>query len=116
MGKVLVCAALLGCLSPALSVVSLLSGRSPFLMPLDKKDMADRAKRTLARGETSDHVALLNAYEGWCSEMSRGGRAAASSFAWRNFLSQPTLQVRSDPHFVCNGLEVWIGYAHLGNS
>ena len=32
-------------------------------MPLDKKDAADRAKKTLARGETSDHVALLNAYE-----------------------------------------------------
>jgi hypothetical protein len=34
--QVLVYAALLGCLSPALSVVSLLSGCSPLLLPLTR--------------------------------------------------------------------------------
>jgi len=69
----LVYATLLGCLSPALSIVSLLSGRTPFLMPMEKKDEADRAKRRLARGESSDHAALLHAYEEWC--VSRKGLA-----------------------------------------
>jgi hypothetical protein len=34
--------------------------------------------------------------QGWCTEMTRGGRGAASSFAWRNFLSQPSLQMAHD--------------------
>lgn len=39
-----------------LSIVSLLSFKSPFVLPLDKKDEANRAKQRLADDSASDHM------------------------------------------------------------
>jgi ATP-dependent RNA helicase DHX36 len=43
------------CLDPVLSIVSLLSFKSPFVMPLEKKDEANRAKLRLSDEQASDH-------------------------------------------------------------
>ena len=47
-GKMLLYAAILGCLDPVLTVAAALSTRSPFVAPLDKRDAADEAKRSFA--------------------------------------------------------------------
>ncbi|KAM3567269.1 hypothetical protein VYU27_010582, partial [Nannochloropsis oceanica] len=63
------------------------------LPPSERKEEANRSKIQLAGGEASDHKALLAAYEGWQDAEVRGqGR----DFAWRNFLSGPTLVMVAD--------------------
>jgi ATP-dependent RNA helicase DHX36 len=64
-GKMLIMAAVMGCVSPALTVAAGLAYREPFVLPIDKKHEADANKRRLADGTFSDHLALLRAYEGW---------------------------------------------------
>lgn len=44
-GKTLIFAALLGCVEPVLTIVAILSYRSPFVMPLHAKQEADRTKQ-----------------------------------------------------------------------
>ena len=63
-GKMLVFAAILGCLDPVLTVAAAISSRSPFVSPLERREAADAAKRGFAR-EQSDHLAVLAAYQGW---------------------------------------------------
>lgn len=59
-GKALVFGCLLGCLDPVLTIAALLSQRNPFVMPMNKKEQADLAKRRFAQ------------VRGW----TRGGRTA----------------------------------------
>ncbi len=51
-----------------LSIVSLLSAKNPFMLPLEKKDQANRAKLHLAGEDASDHrvrSALVQWGVGW---------------------------------------------------
>ncbi len=90
-GKMLVTAAALGCAPAAATVAAALAHRDPFLLPLTQRDAADAARRRLAGGAPSDHVALLRAHAGWRAAGRAGGAAAARAFAQRNFLSHATL-------------------------
>jgi hypothetical protein len=56
-----VCACVCVCVWLCAAVVS----RDPFVLPLDKKQAADEAKRSFAGGTCSDHLALLRAYQVW---------------------------------------------------
>ena len=100
-GKALVYATLFNCLEPVLTITAILSYRSPFLMPLEHKDKADRAKRRFANGEPSDHKALLEAYNGWLDACRRG---ESREFCWRNFLSEQTLRLVRDMREQYRGL------------
>lgn len=92
-GKALVFAVLLGCIEPVLTIVAILSHRSPFVMPLHKKNEADAAKQAFSQGLNSDHRAVLEAYTAWLRE-EKCGRGA--DFAHRNFLSGPALKTARD--------------------
>ncbi|KAK9842413.1 hypothetical protein WJX84_005272 [Apatococcus fuscideae] len=103
MGKLLVVAALLGCLAPALTVAACLSYKSPFSAPVGQQDQARRAMQglatagtsSLASGQQSDHLLMVAAYEGW-QAAKKQGRNAQRSFAQRHFLSEQTLEMISD--------------------
>ncbi|PIA63667.1 hypothetical protein AQUCO_00201187v1 [Aquilegia coerulea] len=89
LGKMLLLGAIFKCLDPILTVVAGLSVRDPFLMPFDKKDLAESAKFQFAGRDHSDHLALIRAYEGWRkAETERSGY----EYCWRNFLSAQTLK------------------------
>ncbi|XP_058088650.1 DExH-box ATP-dependent RNA helicase DExH5, mitochondrial-like isoform X2 [Magnolia sinica] len=89
LGKMLILGAIFNCLDPVLTVVSGLSVRDPFLMPLDKKDLAESAKSQFSAQDYSDHLALVRAYEGWKeAEREQNGY----DFCWKNFLSLQTLK------------------------
>ncbi|KMZ70564.1 putative ATP-dependent RNA helicase, partial [Zostera marina] len=89
LGKMLIFGAIFSCLDPILTVVSGLSVRDPFLMPFDKKDLAESAKSQFSHREYSDHLSLLRAFEGWKEAERDGG---GHEFCWRMFLSAQTLK------------------------
>ena len=60
-GKLLVLAAALGCLAPALSIAAAASHKSPFQPPFDQQDAANRARRAMcAAGKPQTQVADPN--------------------------------------------------------
>ena len=89
-GKMLVMGAIMGCLTPTATIAAGLAHRDPFVMPLEKKELADEEKRRFADGQFSDHIAVLNAFEAW----QRSGRSR--DFCYRHFLSHNTLQMMEE--------------------
>jgi len=88
-GKMLIMGSVFGCLDPVLTIAAGLAVRDPFVTPMDKKELAEQARSSFAGNDSSDHIALVRAYEGWQAAMTRGN---AFDYCWRNFLSFQTLQ------------------------
>jgi len=95
-GKMLVTASTLGCLSPALTIAAGMAYKDPFVLPMDKKHLADAVRRQLAGDTHSDHIALVRAFEGWTRARADGGVRCGWDYARRNFLSGNTLELMSD--------------------
>ncbi|XP_020220553.1 DExH-box ATP-dependent RNA helicase DExH3 [Cajanus cajan] len=89
LGKMLILGTIFKCLDPIMTVVAGLSVRDPFVMPSDKKDLAESAKAQFAARDYSDHLALIRAYEGWRDAETQ---QAGYEYCWRNFLSSQTLR------------------------
>ncbi|XP_011078760.1 DExH-box ATP-dependent RNA helicase DExH3 isoform X2 [Sesamum indicum] len=89
LGKMLIFGAIFNCLDPVMTIVAGLSVRDPFLMPFDKKDLAESAKAQFSARDFSDHLALVRAFEGW-KDAERG--QSGYEYCWRNFLSVQTLK------------------------
>ncbi|GMJ03781.1 hypothetical protein like AT2G35920 [Hibiscus trionum] len=92
-GKMLLMGAIFQCLNPALTIAAALAHRDPFVLPVNRKEEADAAKRSFAGDSCSDHIAVLKAFEGY-KDAKRNGRERA--FCWENFLSPVTLQMMED--------------------
>ncbi|XP_072956855.1 DExH-box ATP-dependent RNA helicase DExH1 [Typha angustifolia] len=92
-GKMLLMGSIFQCLNPALTIAAALAHRDPFVLPINRKEEADAAKRSFAGDSCSDHIALLKAFEAW-KDARRSGRERA--FCWENFLSPITLQMMED--------------------
>lgn len=92
-GKMLLMGSIFKCLNPALTIASALAHRDPFVLPINRKEEADDAKRSFAGDSCSDHIALLKAFEGW-KDAKRSGNER--TFCWENFLSPVTLQMMED--------------------
>ncbi|XP_059076039.1 DExH-box ATP-dependent RNA helicase DExH1 isoform X2 [Cryptomeria japonica] len=88
-GKMLLMGVVFQCLSPALVIASMVDHRSPFILPIDDKYEADKAKKRFAGDSNSDHIALLRAFEGWQLAKRDG---LESEFCCQNFLSLTALQ------------------------
>ncbi|XP_024401897.1 DExH-box ATP-dependent RNA helicase DExH3 [Physcomitrium patens] len=88
-GKMLIMGSIFGCLDPILTIAAGLAVRDPFIMPSEKKELADESRLSFAGGDASDHIALVRAYEGWQEAMTYG---TAYDYCWKNFLSFQTLQ------------------------
>ncbi|XP_015776859.1 PREDICTED: putative ATP-dependent RNA helicase DHX57 [Acropora digitifera] len=90
-GKLMLLGAIFGCLDPVLTIGAILSYRSPFSAPFDKREQADKKKQEMAVAN-SDHLTLLNSYKNWLEVMERG-QGAGYQFCKTNFLSMKTLQM-----------------------
>ena len=93
-GKMLLYGAVLGCLSPVLTIAAVLGGRAPFVAPLDKRDEADAAKKLFAEDQ-SDHLTSLNAFNAWI-DAKQCGKQIEMQFTRENFLSFRTLEGIAD--------------------
>ena len=113
-GKMLVTAAALGCLSPALTIAAGMAYKDPFVLPIDKKAAADQVRLRLAGGTCSDHVALVRAYEGWERARREGGYARAREYCWSHFLAPNTLELMSEMRLQFGNLLEGIGFISSG--
>ncbi|KAE8717060.1 hypothetical protein F3Y22_tig00110065pilonHSYRG00307 [Hibiscus syriacus] len=79
-GKMLLMGAIFQCLNPALTIAAAFAHRDPFVLPINRKEKADAAKRSFAGDSCSDHIAVLKAFEGY-RDAKRNGRERA--FCWK---------------------------------
>ncbi|GBG62910.1 hypothetical protein CBR_g34282 [Chara braunii] len=127
-GKVMLYGAIFGCLMPALTIAACLSYRSPFYSFQREKHAAELAwqalvapssatkesgEQSIARGEQSDHLAMVAAYEGWRSSLEKGGSKAAREYCRKTFLSIQTLEMIRDMRRQFATLLADIGFVKL---
>lgn len=89
-GKMLLMGAVFQCLEPALTIAAALAYRDPFVLPIDRKEEADEAKRSFAGDSYSDHICWLKAFDAWQLAKHRGQEY---QFCWQKFLSSSSLQM-----------------------
>ncbi|KAI1075883.1 P-loop containing nucleoside triphosphate hydrolase protein [Whalleya microplaca] len=91
-GKLMVYGAIFNCLDEAVSIAAILSTRSPFVSPPDRRDQAKEARMRFARGD-GDLLTDLRAYQQWAAlaDTGGGGQRQLRQFCDENFLSYQTL-------------------------
>ncbi|KAL2119537.1 hypothetical protein VTJ04DRAFT_6498 [Mycothermus thermophilus] len=97
-GKLMVYGAIFGCLDSCVTIAAILSTRSPFLSPPDRRDEAKQARMRFARaagngGSDGDLLTDLRAYQEWDAMMADHGIPQRRVRQWcdENFLSFPAL-------------------------
>ncbi|KAL4397017.1 hypothetical protein AHAS_Ahas01G0149800 [Arachis hypogaea] len=87
-GKILLLGSIFQCLNPALTIAAALAYSNPFVLPINRKEEADDAKRSFA-GDSCK----LQLFEGWKEAKPSGNE---KQFCWDNFLSSVTLRLIDD--------------------
>ncbi|KAJ0012741.1 hypothetical protein NQD34_017075 [Periophthalmus magnuspinnatus] len=92
LGKMVLCAVVLKCLDPILTIACTLAYRDPFVLPTQgsQKRAALLCRKRFTSGTFSDHMALLRAFQAWQKARSEGWER---SFCEKNFLSQATMDM-----------------------
>ncbi|XP_078362233.1 ATP-dependent DNA/RNA helicase DHX36-like isoform X2 [Oculina patagonica] len=111
-GKMILFGAIFSCLDPVLTVASVLGFKDPFVTPLGKQKEAEQARARFAGDTRSDHLALLNAFQGWERSAQQGRER---DFCWRNFLSVNTMKMIKDMKQQFSGLLYEIGFLDSSN-
>lgn len=99
--QMLIYSSLLDCVEPVLTIVASMSGKSPFLLPMDRKGEASNAHASLLFSFTSsnltrktyfsDHLAIAHAYDLWIAMYRHEGSQAAYNFCQKKFLSHSVM-------------------------
>jgi ATP-dependent RNA helicase DHX57 len=104
--------AMFRCVDPILTIAAILSTRSPFVSPLEKRQEADSARlyfaiqRRIGTGpggagidfsshNKSDHLSLIRAYDEWLQARDKG-TATEVDFCQKKFLSRAALKTIAD--------------------
>ncbi|RVE55546.1 hypothetical protein OJAV_G00235200 [Oryzias javanicus] len=92
LGKMVLCAVVLKCLDPILTIACALAYRDPFIIPTEnsQKRSALTCRKRFASNSFSDHMALLRAFQAWQKARSDGWER---TFCEKNFLSQATMDM-----------------------
>ncbi|XP_051523162.1 3'-5' RNA helicase YTHDC2 isoform X2 [Myxocyprinus asiaticus] len=92
LGKMVLCAVVLKCLDPILTIACTLAHRDPFVLPsqASQKRVAMLCRKRFTANTFSDHMALLRAFQAWQKARSDGWERA---FCEKNFLSQATMEI-----------------------
>lgn len=92
LGKMVLCAVVLKCLDPILTIACTLTYRDPFVLPAQgsQKRASLICRKRFTSGTFSDHMALLRAFQAWQKARSEGWER---SFCEKNFLSQATMDM-----------------------
>ncbi|XP_031697016.1 3'-5' RNA helicase YTHDC2-like, partial [Anarrhichthys ocellatus] len=92
LGKMVLCAVVLKCLDPILTIACTLAYRDPFILPAQgsQRRAALHNRKCFTSTSFSDHMALLRAFQAWQKARSEGWER---SFCEKNFLSQATMDM-----------------------
>lgn len=92
LGKALLYAVVLRCLDPVLTIVTALSVKQPFVLPMggEAEALAKQHRRTLANDSCSDHMTLLRVYQRWTESKAAN---CERQFCRENFVSSGTMQM-----------------------
>ena len=89
--KLMVYGATFGCLEATLSIAAILTVKSPFVSPQDKRQESKAARLSFAPNTQGDLLADLRAYETWVSMRQTSHPHEVRSWCSQNFLSHQTL-------------------------
>ncbi|KAI7859753.1 P-loop containing nucleoside triphosphate hydrolase protein [Circinella umbellata] len=92
--KMLLLGSIFSCLDPILTIASIMSLKSPFTSPMEKREEAKQCReRFSGHNIQSDWITDMNAFEKWhqIRKNSQGGLREARRFCEENFLSFATL-------------------------
>ncbi|KAI9482586.1 P-loop containing nucleoside triphosphate hydrolase protein [Zychaea mexicana] len=94
-GKMLLMGSIFSCLDSILTIASIMSLKSPFTAPMERREEARQCRERFALGSKSDWITDMNAYERWHQIVKGGGKGGgmreARRFCEENFLSFATL-------------------------
>lgn len=88
--KMLIFGSVFGCLDPIVTIASIMSLKSPFTSPMEKRAEAREARERFNFSK-SDWLADMKAYDAWHEIIKSKGMRAARNFCEENYLSFATL-------------------------
>lgn len=89
--KLMVYGSIFGCIDASITIASILTVKSPFVSPREKRDEADAAKAQFSKGD-GDLLTALSAYQQWSERVKAQGYWQTQSWCGANFLSHQTLR------------------------
>lgn len=89
-GKLMVYGSIFGCLDDCVTIAAILSSRSPFVSPAEKRELAREARARFSRGE-GDLLTDLNAVRQWLDAKAQMAPRQVRAWCDENFLSFQTL-------------------------
>ncbi|KAJ9376654.1 hypothetical protein DTO063F5_8677 [Paecilomyces variotii] len=89
--KLMVYGSVFGCMDACITIASILTVKSPFVSPREKRDEANAARASFSRGD-GDLLTDLAAYEEWSERVRAEGYWQTQSWCAANFLSHQTLR------------------------
>ncbi|EAW14472.1 RNA helicase [Aspergillus clavatus NRRL 1] len=89
--KLMVYGSIFGCIDACVTISAILTVKSPFISPRDKRDEADAAKASFSKGD-GDLLTDLAAYQQWSDRAKAEGYWQTQSWCSANFLSHQTLR------------------------
>jgi HrpA-like RNA helicase len=90
--KLMIYGSIFGCMESCLTVAAILTVKSPFVSPREKREEADAAKAAFSRPGDGDLLTDLAAYQSWTERARTTGHWQSQSWCGANFLSHQTLR------------------------
>jgi ATP-dependent RNA helicase DHX57 len=113
LGRMLIYAAMFGCIEPALTIAATMSARSPFVCPFEQREAANQARESFAKDrDVSDHILYVRVFEAWCNVRPQGA-GAERVWCQNNFVSIVTLKTIADMRL--QFVEILVEAGFLGN-
>ncbi|KAE8380121.1 P-loop containing nucleoside triphosphate hydrolase protein [Aspergillus bertholletiae] len=89
--KLMVYGSIFNCIDHCITISAILTVKSPFVSPRDKREEANAAKSSFSRGD-GDLLTDLTAYQQWSERVKAQGYWQTQSWCSANFLSHQTLR------------------------
>lgn len=89
--KLMVYGSIFGCIDACVTIAAILTVKSPFLSPREKREEANAAKAAFSRGD-GDLLTDLSAYQQWSDRVRTYGYWQTQQWCSANFLSHQTLR------------------------
>ena len=89
--KLMVYGSIFGCIDACVTIAAILTVKSPFVAPREKREEANAAKAAFSRGD-GDLLTDLSAYQQWSDRVRANGYWQTQQWCSANFLSHQTLR------------------------